>query len=90
MYVKGVPAVRAATGRSDRAVHPLRTAVLLAGLTATASGVAADSYDYRLGVSIWFRSPFALDPDVSAMGPPAPYRHPAVGAARGSSGRRRR
>ncbi len=132
-----VPAVRAATGRSDRAVYPLLTAVLLAGLTATASGVAADSYDYRLGVSIWFRSLFALDPDVSAMAhaplvyqahallamvlfalwpfsrlvhafsapigyllrpyvvyrsrtPAAPYRHPAVGAARGSSGRRRR
>lgn len=62
-----VPAVRAATGRSDRAVYPLLAAVLLAGLTATASGVAADAYDYRLGVSVWFRSLFTLDPDVTAM-----------------------
>ncbi|MFG2396700.1 respiratory nitrate reductase subunit gamma [Streptomyces lydicus] len=132
-----VPAVRAATSRSDRAVYPLLTTVLLAGLVATASGVAADSYDYRLGVSIWFRSLFALDPDVSAMAhaplvyqvhallamalfalwpfsrlvhaftapvgylvrpyivyrsrtPAEPYRHPAVGAARGIRGRRRR
>ncbi|MEV5279553.1 respiratory nitrate reductase subunit gamma [Streptomyces sp. NPDC052811] len=61
------PALRAATSRSDRVVYPLFTAVLLAGLIATASGAAADSYDYRLGVSLWFRSLFALDPDVSAM-----------------------
>ncbi|MFE9568097.1 respiratory nitrate reductase subunit gamma [Streptomyces sp. NPDC006692] len=60
-------ALRAATSRSDRIVYPLLTAVPLAGLIATASGAAADSYDYRLGVSLWFRSPFALDPDVSAM-----------------------
>ncbi|WP_329466816.1 respiratory nitrate reductase subunit gamma [Streptomyces sp. NBC_01431] len=61
------PALRAATSRSDRVVYPLLTAVLLAGLIATASGAAADSYDYRLGVSLWFRSLIALDPDVSAM-----------------------
>ncbi|MFG2531120.1 respiratory nitrate reductase subunit gamma [Streptomyces sp. NPDC048516] len=132
-----VPAVRLATSRSDRVVYPLLTAVLLAGLAATASGMAANSYDYRRGVSIWFRSLFVLDPDVSAMAhaplvyqahallamalftlwpfsrlvhaftapvgylvrpyvvyrsrtPSAPYRHPAVGAARGISGRRRR
>ncbi|MFJ9850442.1 respiratory nitrate reductase subunit gamma [Streptomyces sp. NPDC101150] len=61
-----VPAVRRATSRSDRLIHPLLTAVLLAGLTATASS-AANPYDYRLGVSVWFRSLFALDPDVPAM-----------------------
>ncbi|MEU4205773.1 respiratory nitrate reductase subunit gamma [Streptomyces sp. NPDC026294] len=61
-----VPAVRAATSRSDRLVYPLLTAALLAGLVATASSVT-NPYDYRLGVSIWFRSLFALDPDVTAM-----------------------
>ncbi|WP_328323956.1 MULTISPECIES: respiratory nitrate reductase subunit gamma [unclassified Streptomyces] len=62
-----VPAVRAATSRGDRVVHPLLATVILAGLTATASGMAAGSYDYRLGVSLWFRSLFTLDPDVTAM-----------------------
>ncbi|MEU5592938.1 respiratory nitrate reductase subunit gamma [Streptomyces sp. NPDC020298] len=61
-----VPAVRRATSRSDRAVHPLLALVLLAGLTATASSVA-NPYDYRLGVAVWFRSLFTLDPDVTAM-----------------------
>ncbi|MCQ8193155.1 respiratory nitrate reductase subunit gamma [Streptomyces rugosispiralis] len=62
-----VPAVRAATSRGDRAVYPLLATVLLAGLTATATGVGHHSYDYRRGVSIWFRSLFTLDPDVPAM-----------------------
>ncbi|MFF1378904.1 respiratory nitrate reductase subunit gamma [Streptomyces sp. NPDC058308] len=62
-----VPAVRAATSRSDRAVHPVLLCVILAGLTATATTLRPHSYDYRLGVSVWFRSLFALDPDVTAM-----------------------
>ncbi|MEV4338714.1 respiratory nitrate reductase subunit gamma [Streptomyces sp. NPDC049590] len=62
-----VPAVRAATSRSDRAVHPLLVCVLLAGLTATATTLRPHPYDYRVGVSVWFRSLFTLDPDVSAM-----------------------
>lgn len=61
-----VPAVRGATSRSDRATYPLLLLVLLAGLTATASSVPRP-YDYRLGVAVWFRSLFTLDPDVSAM-----------------------
>ncbi|MEV5757086.1 respiratory nitrate reductase subunit gamma [Streptomyces tendae] len=62
------PAIRAATSRSDRVVYPVLITVVLAGLTATASGATAQStYDYRLGVSVWFRSLFALDPDVTAM-----------------------
>ncbi|MEU3368945.1 respiratory nitrate reductase subunit gamma [Streptomyces sp. NPDC006660] len=60
------PGVRRATSRSDRFVHPLLALVLLAGLTATATS-ATSPYDYRLGVSVWFRSLFALDPDVDAM-----------------------
>jgi nitrate reductase gamma subunit len=61
-----VPAVRRATSRSDRLTYPLLTLVLLAGLTATASSVT-NPYDYRLGVAVWFRSLFTLDPDVTAM-----------------------
>ncbi|MFE7314761.1 respiratory nitrate reductase subunit gamma [Streptomyces sp. NPDC057555] len=38
----------------------------LGRLAATASSVA-NPYDYRLGVSVWFRSLFTLDPDVAAM-----------------------
>ncbi|GGV31684.1 respiratory nitrate reductase subunit gamma [Streptomyces spectabilis] len=62
-----VPAVRGATSRSDRAVYPLLAAVIVAGLAATASTTPPHHYDYRLGVSVWVRSLFALDPDVSAM-----------------------
>ncbi|MFF7649823.1 respiratory nitrate reductase subunit gamma [Streptomyces sp. NPDC007983] len=70
-----VPAVRAATSRSDRAVYPLLATVLLAGLTATATGAGPHAYDYRQGVSLWFRSLFTLDPDVPAMtGAPLVYR----------------
>ncbi|MEW2293303.1 respiratory nitrate reductase subunit gamma [Streptomyces sp. NPDC006743] len=58
--------VRQATSRGDRLTYPLLTLVLLAGLTATVSS-AANPYDYRLGVSVWFRSLFTLDPDVTAM-----------------------
>lgn len=70
-----VPAVRAATSRSDRALYPLLATVLLAGLTATATGARPHAYDYRQGVSLWFRSLFTLDPDVPAMaGAPLVYR----------------
>ncbi|UNS99909.1 respiratory nitrate reductase subunit gamma [Streptomyces tubbatahanensis] len=70
-----VRAVRAATSRSDVAVHALLLVVLLAGLTATTSSGLSGSYDYRLGVSVWFRSLFALDPDVAAMrAAPAVYQ----------------
>ncbi|WP_406254385.1 respiratory nitrate reductase subunit gamma [Streptomyces chartreusis] len=69
-----VPAVRAATSRSDRAVYPLLARVLLAGLTATATALRPDSYDYRLGVSVWFRSLLVLDPNVPAMSG-APFAH---------------
>jgi nitrate reductase gamma subunit len=69
-----VPAVRAATSRSDLVLYPVLVTVLLAGLTATASTVPEGSYDYREGVSVWFRSLFALDPDVALMGE-APFAY---------------
>ncbi len=61
------PAVRAATSRSDTVVYPVLATVLLAGLAATATTVAHHPYDYRRGVSVWFRSLFELDPDAPAM-----------------------
>ncbi|WP_067462554.1 respiratory nitrate reductase subunit gamma [Actinomadura macra] len=62
-----VRAVRAGTGRSDRVLFPVLAAVLLAGLTATLMGPVSGNYDYRLGVSVWFRSVWELDPNVPAM-----------------------
>ncbi|MFD7814746.1 respiratory nitrate reductase subunit gamma [Streptomyces sp. NPDC059785] len=48
----------------------------------TGSGATA-SYDYRLGVSVWFRSLLTLDPNVPAMaGAPLAYRvHALLGMA---------
>ncbi|MFC9310274.1 respiratory nitrate reductase subunit gamma [Streptomyces sp. NPDC057011] len=68
------PAVHAATSRSDRAVLPLLAAVLLAGLTATATTLEAHPYDYRHGVSVWFRSLLTLEPDVPALAAAPPAR----------------
>ncbi len=62
-----VRAVRLATSRSDRLTYPVLATVLLAGLATTLLGSATGTYDYRLGVSVWFRSLFELEPDVSAM-----------------------
>ncbi|MFF4619018.1 respiratory nitrate reductase subunit gamma [Nonomuraea jabiensis] len=62
-----VRAVRRATRRTDRLLYPVLAAVLLAGLCATLLGPTSAHYDYRLGVSVWFRSLFELSPDVPAM-----------------------
>ncbi|MEU6410068.1 respiratory nitrate reductase subunit gamma [Microbispora sp. NPDC046933] len=62
-----VPAVRRTTSRGDRLLYPVLVTVLLAGLWTTLVGSTTGSYDYRLGVSVWFRTLFVLDPDVSAM-----------------------
>ncbi|RBQ18845.1 respiratory nitrate reductase subunit gamma [Spongiactinospora rosea] len=61
-----IRAIRQATSRSDRVVYPVLAAVLLAGLWTTLTG-SSGAYDYRLGVSVWFRSLFMLEPDVPAM-----------------------
>ncbi|WP_242884345.1 respiratory nitrate reductase subunit gamma [Actinomadura litoris] len=60
-------AVRESSTRSDRVLYPVLITVLVAGLIATLAGSASGDYDYRLGVSIWFRSLFELDPNVDAM-----------------------
>jgi nitrate reductase gamma subunit len=76
-------AVRGSSLPSDRVLYPVLALVLAAGLAATLpSGVSGD-YDYRLGVSIWFRSLFELDPNVDAMrGAPLVYQvHTLTGMA---------
>lgn len=62
-----VRAVRRSTRRDDRLLYPVLAATLLAGLVPTLLGPATTDYDYRLGVSVWFRSLFRLDPQVAAM-----------------------
>ncbi|MEV5572100.1 respiratory nitrate reductase subunit gamma [Spirillospora sp. NPDC052269] len=62
-----VRAVRVTTSRSDRVLYPILATVLLAGLTATLITPITGHYDYREGVSLWFRSLFTLDPDVPAI-----------------------
>ncbi|MEV7006694.1 respiratory nitrate reductase subunit gamma [Streptosporangium sp. NPDC051022] len=62
-----VRAVRLASVRSDRLTYPVLAVALLAGLAATLLGSTTGTYDYRLGVSVWFRSLFELEPDVPAM-----------------------
>ncbi|MFD7663780.1 respiratory nitrate reductase subunit gamma [Streptomyces sp. NPDC059788] len=78
-----VPAVRAGSLRTDRVLHPLLAATLIAGLAATATTTGTHPYDYRQGVSVWFRSLFAFDPDVPVMAhAPFVYRlHTLLGLA---------
>ncbi|AEW98488.1 respiratory nitrate reductase subunit gamma [Streptantibioticus cattleyicolor] len=78
-----VPAVRAATSRSDRVMYPVLAAALLAGLVTTLVTTSTSAYDYRTGVAVWFRSLFTLDPDVAAMtGAPLTYQlHALLGMA---------
>ncbi|MFD7338349.1 respiratory nitrate reductase subunit gamma [Streptomyces violascens] len=64
-----VPAVRRATLRSDRLMYPFLLGAMLLGLTATIlnSTGATDDYNYREGISIWFRSLFTFQPDYHLM-----------------------
>ncbi|AZM55398.1 respiratory nitrate reductase subunit gamma [Streptomyces sp. WAC 01529] len=64
-----VPAVRKVTLRSDHVMYAVLLGAMLLGLVATAlnsSGVV--DYNYREGVSVWFRGLFALQPDYHLMG----------------------
>ncbi|MCX3059535.1 respiratory nitrate reductase subunit gamma [Streptomyces beihaiensis] len=64
-----VPGVRRATLRSDPLMYTLLLGAMLLGLTATVlnSAGAAGDYNYREGVSVWFRSLFTLRPDYGLM-----------------------
>ncbi|MCW8377525.1 respiratory nitrate reductase subunit gamma [Streptomyces justiciae] len=64
-----VPAVRRAGLRSDRLMYTVLIGAMLLGLTATIinSAGATGDYDYREGISVWFRSLFAFRPDYALM-----------------------
>ncbi|MEV7420249.1 respiratory nitrate reductase subunit gamma [Streptomyces sp. NPDC089919] len=64
-----VPAVRRATLRSDHLMYTFLLGAMVLGLTATVlnSTGATHGYNYREGISPWFRSLFTLSPDYHLM-----------------------
>ncbi|MEU3395329.1 respiratory nitrate reductase subunit gamma [Streptomyces filamentosus] len=64
-----VPAVRRATLKSDHLMYTVLLGAMALGILATVlnSTGATDGYNYREGVSVWFRSLFALSPDWGLM-----------------------
>lgn len=62
--------VFSATTRMDKVMYAVLAVVILLGLWNTAAGSIlnlADEYDYRQGVSVWFRGLFRLDPRPELM-----------------------
>ncbi len=60
--------VFSATTRMDKLMYVVLTFVILAGLGTTVIGnLIGDPQDYRLTVSVWFRSIFYLQPKTSLM-----------------------
>lgn len=62
--------VFSATTRMDKAMYAVLAAVILLGLWNTASGSLLNltgEYDYREGVSVWFRGIFRLSPQPELM-----------------------
>lgn len=59
--------VRVTTRRMDVAVFALLALGIVTGMAVTVLNSVADNIDYRETVAPWFRSLFALDPDVAAM-----------------------
>ncbi|MFZ3500208.1 respiratory nitrate reductase subunit gamma [Streptomyces sp. 5.8] len=64
-----VPAVRRATLRSDHLMYSFLLGAMILGLTATLMNSAGmtDGYNYRDGISVWFRSLFTFTPDYQLM-----------------------
>lgn len=62
-----IPRVRVTTRRMDVAVFALLALGIVTGMAVTVLNSVADNIDYRETVAPWFRSLFALDPDVEAM-----------------------
>ncbi|MEU5957616.1 respiratory nitrate reductase subunit gamma [Streptomyces sp. NPDC047525] len=64
-----VPAVRRATLRSDHLMYTFLLGAIVLGLLATIlnSTGATDGYNYREGISPWFRSLFTFSPDHTLM-----------------------
>ncbi|MFB6618091.1 respiratory nitrate reductase subunit gamma [Streptomyces sp. NPDC085524] len=72
-----VPAVRRATLKSDHLMYACLLGAMVLGLTATIlnSTGQTDGYNYREGISVWFRSLFTLTPDYHLMaGAPLAFR----------------
>ncbi|MFE0105682.1 respiratory nitrate reductase subunit gamma [Streptomyces sp. NPDC059009] len=64
-----VPAVRRATLRSDHLMYTVLLGAMALGLIATVlNSSGAVDYNYREGISVWFRSLFTLQPDYHLMG----------------------
>lgn len=59
--------VFAATTRNDKLMYLVLVAAIVAGLATTLLGATGGEGNYRLTVSVWFRSLFVLQPDVAAM-----------------------
>ncbi|MEU9028567.1 respiratory nitrate reductase subunit gamma [Streptomyces sp. NPDC048383] len=64
-----VPAVRRATLRGDHLMYTFLLGAMALGLTATLLNSTGQTggYNYREGISIWFRSLFTLTPDYALM-----------------------
>ncbi|MFF4317583.1 respiratory nitrate reductase subunit gamma [Streptomyces sp. NPDC001568] len=64
-----VPAVRRATLRGDHLMYTVLLGAMALGLTATLLNSTGQTggYNYREGISIWFRSLFTLTPDYGLM-----------------------
>jgi nitrate reductase gamma subunit len=59
--------VFSATTRMDKAMYAVLGTVIVLGLVNTAVANVFGHYDYREGVSIWFRGIFLLDPQAALM-----------------------
>lgn len=61
------PSVFSATTANDKIMYVFLAGAILTGLANTVLGNVFGHYDYREGVSIWFRQVFALRPDPDLM-----------------------
>ena len=61
------PSVFKATTANDKLMYVVLAAVILLGLGNTVIGNVVNHYDYREGVSIWFRQILTLHPDPALM-----------------------
>lgn len=70
-----------ATTANDKAMYVALAAALALGLSATLWNIGSRTYDYREGISLWFRGLFSLHPEVELMqGAPLIFRiHVTVG-----------
>jgi nitrate reductase gamma subunit len=59
--------VFSATTKMDKAMYAVLATVIVLGLINTALANVFDHYDYREGVSVWFRGIFRLDPRPELM-----------------------